>query len=212
MPTPVSDLKRVVYLRGLLDGRRWHTASSALEFAIWAHGDQMRKDGVTPFVLHPIEVALYLVTLSASLDDPEGTVTDALLHDTVEDCPQVDLRMIEDNFGEASAETVLHLSAPPGETPQEKHARFSALARLPRGGPIKLSDRGHNLFTMLGAFRREQVEKYILETEEYFFPLAREARRALPSQSAVYLNLKTAIQWQLRPLQALLDTPGSLAS
>lgn len=208
--TSVSNEKRVIYLRGVLDGRAWYGALAAMEMAIDAHGDQIRNDGVTPYVTHPIDVALYLSTLSSALMHPEEAIRDALLHDVVEDT-SVTLGDIEAAFGEKSAATISLLSARKGETPEQKAERFKALAADPSGGPIKLADRDHNLSTMLGVFNRARVEKYVRETHEYFFPLAREARRRVPEQTAVYLNLKTALNRQIAPLEVLLSTPSALS-
>jgi (p)ppGpp synthase/HD superfamily hydrolase len=52
----------------------------ALLFAIEAHKGQQRKDG-TPFILHPLEDASIVATLTG---DPE-VLAAAVLHDTVED-------------------------------------------------------------------------------------------------------------------------------
>ena len=52
----------------------------AYEFAKAHHGDQLRKSG-EPYIVHPVQVAYILATLS--LDD--STICAALLHDTVED-------------------------------------------------------------------------------------------------------------------------------
>ena len=53
----------------------------AYEKAKELHKYQKRKDG-TPYLIHPVEVALIL----AKLDFDENVIAGALLHDTIEDC------------------------------------------------------------------------------------------------------------------------------
>lgn len=69
----------------------------AMNFAAKAHTSQMRKDGVTPYINHPIGVANILTEI--------GNITDltvicaALLHDTVEDTDTT-FEDIRNEFGE----------------------------------------------------------------------------------------------------------------
>ena len=128
----------------------------------------------------------------------------ALGHDTVEDCEGVTIEMIEDNFGGKVAATVDLLTTPEGETPEQKHTRFRALAHDPCGGLVKLQDRHHNLSTMLGVFDRTRIRKYVTETHGYFRPLAREGRRRWPAQTAAYLNLGGIIRQLTRMAEAFL--------
>ena len=53
----------------------------ALVFAVQAHEGQVRKNGKTPYILHPAEAAAIAATLT---DDPE-VIAAVILHDTVED-------------------------------------------------------------------------------------------------------------------------------
>lgn len=56
---------------------------NATKFAATKHRPQKRKDGETPYINHPIEVA-ELLTRVARVSDPE-VIAAALLHDTIED-------------------------------------------------------------------------------------------------------------------------------
>ena len=53
----------------------------AIVFATEKHAGQVRKFGATPYILHPLEVAVILSTLTGD----ENTIAAGLLHDTVED-------------------------------------------------------------------------------------------------------------------------------
>lgn len=66
----------------------------AILFATEAHGGQMRKLANTPYILHPLEVASIISTLTSDLD----TMAAGVLHDTVEDC-DVDPKVIKEKFG-----------------------------------------------------------------------------------------------------------------
>ena len=65
----------------------------AYHFAEKAHAGQMRKSG-EPYFIHPLTVASILARLM--LDAP--TIAAGLLHDTVEDCKDVTLEIIEREF------------------------------------------------------------------------------------------------------------------
>ena len=55
----------------------------ATQFAALKHRNQQRKDGKTPYIIHPISVAMILAEIGG-IDDPE-ILSAALLHDTIED-------------------------------------------------------------------------------------------------------------------------------
>lgn len=68
--------------------------NEAIKFATDCHAGQMRKMANTPYILHPMEVAAIISTMS----DDEDLMIAGLLHDTVEDC-NVDPRVIKEKFG-----------------------------------------------------------------------------------------------------------------
>ena len=70
----------------------------AYHFAEKAHAGQLRKSG-EPYFVHPLTVAGILAKLM--LDAP--TIAAGLLHDTVEDCDDVTIEVIEQEFGQEVA-------------------------------------------------------------------------------------------------------------
>ena len=66
----------------------------AIEFATKAHSGQVRKLANTPYILHPMEVATIISTLTSDKE----TMAAGLLHDTVEDC-NIDPLTIYKEFG-----------------------------------------------------------------------------------------------------------------
>lgn len=69
----------------------------AMDFAAKAHRTQMRKDGSTPYINHPIGVANILTDLGNITDS--AIICAALLHDTVEDTDTT-FEDIQREFGE----------------------------------------------------------------------------------------------------------------
>lgn len=68
--------------------------NEAIRFASDCHAGQVRKFGGTPYILHPLEVAAVIGTIT----NDEDTLIAGLLHDTVEDC-DVDPALIKEKFG-----------------------------------------------------------------------------------------------------------------
>ncbi|MBQ7654300.1 MAG: bifunctional (p)ppGpp synthetase/guanosine-3',5'-bis(diphosphate) 3'-pyrophosphohydrolase [Clostridia bacterium] len=75
----------------------------AVAFAAKAHAGQKRKGGGGIYLLHPLEDALIVSTMT----DDEEVLAAAVLHDTVEDT-SVTIEDIEENFGQRVAELVSH--------------------------------------------------------------------------------------------------------
>ena len=73
----------------------------AYEFAARAHADQKRKSG-EPYIEHPRCVASIVSELM--IDPP--SIAAAYLHDTLEDCEDVTLEILEKEFGEEVARMV----------------------------------------------------------------------------------------------------------
>ncbi len=68
--------------------------NEAIKFATDAHSEQVRKLSHSPYILHPLEVAAIISTMT---DDRE-IMAAGCLHDTIEDCG-VDPKVIKKKFG-----------------------------------------------------------------------------------------------------------------
>ncbi len=86
-------MKVGVYMGLLLD--------KAIIFAVNAHRGQLRKGTNTPYILHPMEAA----AIVGSMTDDDEVIAAAVLHDTVEDTA-VTLDEICEQFGKRVAELV----------------------------------------------------------------------------------------------------------
>lgn len=68
--------------------------SIAIEFATKAHDGMERKKDKVPYILHPLEAAVIV----GSMTDDKDVISAAVLHDVVEDTP-ITIEEIEENFG-----------------------------------------------------------------------------------------------------------------
>ena len=73
----------------------------AIIFAVNAHRGQFRKGSDTPYILHPMEAAAIVGTMTAD----DEVLAAAVLHDTVEDTGTT-IEQIREQFGERVAALV----------------------------------------------------------------------------------------------------------
>ncbi len=73
--------------------------SKAIAFATKAHEGQLRKGTTRPYIVHPIEVG----KIVEQLTEDEEVICAAILHDTIEDCDEVDREDLCNAFGEKVA-------------------------------------------------------------------------------------------------------------
>lgn len=78
----------------------------AVKFAADKHRTQMRKNGVTPYINHPVGVASLLT--DAGIDDT-ATIQAAILHDTIEDT-KTTREELEKEFGKEVSDLVMELT------------------------------------------------------------------------------------------------------
>lgn len=149
----------------------------AVEFSVLAHQGQYRDSG-EPYVIHPIEVAMIIIDLNMDID----AVLAGLLHDTVEDNPDISIEEVSDEFGPSVAELVdgvtklTRASATNKISKEEQQAEnvrkmFLAMAKDIRVIPVKLADRLHNMRTLAYCDAEKRVRK-ARETLEIYAPLA----------------------------------------
>ncbi|MDO5378979.1 MAG: bifunctional (p)ppGpp synthetase/guanosine-3',5'-bis(diphosphate) 3'-pyrophosphohydrolase [Clostridia bacterium] len=146
----------------------------AYHFAEKAHEGQVRKSG-EPYFTHPLTVAGILAKLM--LDAP--TIAAGLLHDTVEDCENVTLEVIEKEFGQEVALLVdgvtklerLDFSSRVERQAESIRKMILAMSKDIRVVLIKLADRTHNMRT-LKSQPPESQKRIAQETLDIYAPLA----------------------------------------
>ena len=148
----------------------------ATQFAALKHCDQRRKDGKTPYIIHPISVAMILSEIG-SIEDPE-ILSAALLHDTLEDTGEA-LEGIKEQFGQEVAtivDGVTKLDRIKFDTKEAQQAAsmrkmLVAVAKDLRVLLIKLGDRLHNMRTIASLPKWKQ-QRIATETLDIYAPLA----------------------------------------
>lgn len=148
----------------------------ALSFAVSAHEGQRRKSGEA-YVSHPLEVARILVEEMEVHD--QNTLAAAVLHDTVEDVPEVTNQVIGEIFGkdvEAIVDgctKISHFSGDRQTFYKLVHRKiFSEAASRIEIMLIKLADRLHNLRT-LNSMPKHKRQKIAEETLDIYAPMAK---------------------------------------
>lgn len=197
--------KHLISLRAWLDGSGKHQALQALEFARPLH-DGLRKDGVTPEFAHQVFMMNFARSFSRSLLHADVTLAVLALHDVVED-KNVAVLDIQARFGDEIAQAVFLMTAPEGETPDEKAARFQGMSASPVASVGKAIDRVHNVVSMVGVFSPEKVARYIAESEDLVLPMMKAARRRFPRQIPVYEISKLMISTHIHNIRILLGQP-----
>ena len=130
----------------------------AILFATKAHEGQARKMARTPYILHPLEVAAIISTITPDL----ATMAAGVLHDTVEDC-DVDPKEIKRLFGPRVAalvqsETEDKLSdRPPAETWMERKEESLLMLELTKDRDVKILWLGDKL-SNIRSFHREYLK------------------------------------------------------
>lgn len=161
----------------------------AYRFAEEKHAHQRRESG-DPYFTHPVAVAELL--LDHKYD--ESSIVTALLHDTIEDCENVDTALIKKEFGDDIAMLVQSVTNVSQKTRNPGFKLWLKNRKLP-GGPVsedfqhivtllyhsakdgravavKLADRVHNMAT-IRACNTDKRNRVALETMTVYAPLAR---------------------------------------
>lgn len=131
----------------------------ARQTATDCHAGQTRKDGVTPYIVHPAKVAEIVEKLGGG----EREIVVAWLHDTVEDTDMTQARLAE-LFGPEIAEAVQALTHQEGEEYLHavRRAKAHPVARL-----VKMAD---NLANLSDTPSSRQVAKYTASLIELLTP------------------------------------------
>lgn len=135
----------------LFTNMKWSSRiDKAIETAARMHGNQFRRNGITPYIVHPITVAWMV----SEYTDNENTIIAALFHDLIEDVEDYDLEDMENDFGSEVARMVAMMSnnidVEPGTKWLEKKKHY--LKKLENADKevllILLMNHLHNLVTM----------------------------------------------------------------
>lgn len=161
----------------------------AIHLAVEAHGGQLRKDGRTPYVVHPLAV---LRRLSAQLrvTDPE-LLSASVLHDVLEDT-KMPAERIERELGEKVLEWVRELTLPPNvhgpgvpTALKTEHLVVGLRSMSWEAVLVKLCDRWDNLEdTEVAPWTRRKTEEFFDQSASMLEAL-RERRATSPEPTSM---------------------------
>ena len=127
--------------------------NKAVKFAVDAHAGTERRGKDYPYILHPMEAACIVASISAD----QELLAAAMLHDTVEDT-DVTIKQIRETFGDRVALLVNRETSPlPKGTPwrDRKQAQADLIASSQIDGKIvALGDKLSNLRTITADYRQ----------------------------------------------------------
>lgn len=156
-------------LQGKMTQDQLALVMKAYRFAKEAHRDQLR-DGGERYFEHSKGVALIGID-ELQHYDPE-VIMAALLHDVLEDRPDIPWQEIESSFGSGTYRLVRLMTKDKGlSVTQEKEFFMGFFFYEWRERVLKLCDRLHNIRTLSQCVRPKQ-RRYLKETYEIFVPLA----------------------------------------
>jgi guanosine-3',5'-bis(diphosphate) 3'-pyrophosphohydrolase len=137
--------------------------TAAILFAADAHVGQLRKDGKTPYINHPLQVMNYLTELAA-IEDQEMLMA-AVLHDVVEDT-HFTRRDIEQRFGVRVATIVEELTDDKHlDTHARKQAQLVGASNLSyEARLIRISDKICNVSDIIIA----PPDNWVIERKLYY--------------------------------------------
>lgn len=129
-----------------------HDLERAIHVAIAAHDGQYRKNGdAIPYVVHPLQVALYLAHAGCA----ESAVVAGVLHDVVEDCDEWTTERVAREFGAEVASIVADLTEDKSLTWDErKQWAVDHVPSMCAGAvAVKAADKLQNLSSLLASLQ-----------------------------------------------------------
>lgn len=194
-----------LFIKGYAIAKNMRNTLIALSVAKQLHFKQKRKSG-EPYLIHPLEVASYLINLSI---DDDVTCAAAILHDVVEDCD------IKDAYSELARKydledevikvvLLLTKNANYKDGTESEKVYYENIKKDKRALIIKLSDRANNLST-IDAFTKEKMIKYVSETRNLIFPLCKYGKAYYPELSGAITIIKYQMVSICETIESLYD-------
>lgn len=182
--------KMYTYLKGFFTGAGYIESLMALQYARDKHTGQTRRDGITPYIIHPLQMACYAVALGIRDD---YTLSIILLHDVCEDC---NVKVEELPFSREVQDGVQYMTlvyADGEEKIVAKRRYFRNLLKNKRALVVKAIDKYMNLKTMVGCFTEAQIIKNVKEADE-FLNILSEGKKIYPDLSDIIYVLRDNIR------------------
>ena len=177
--------------------------TKAIEFAARAHDGMIRKKDKTPYILHPLEAAVIV----GSMTDDQDIISAAVLHDVVEDTP-ITIEEIEEKFGKRVRELVdsetedKRADLPPSDTWRIRKEESLAVLKNTDDIGILMVWLGDKLANMRAIYREWKVEgdamwqqfnqKDVNEQAWYYYSIAELTDRL--SDTSAWIEYKTLVE------------------
>jgi (p)ppGpp synthase/HD superfamily hydrolase len=195
---------RVVQLQTDLARSGMKNALRALNWMIQvmnANNGYKRKDG-SHYYYHLVDATQDLFNAG---ERDEATLTACILHDSVEDIPEVTLDTIREEYGKDVAYIVALVTKLDGvdykaDNGVHLQSYLYAILMDVRACKVKIADRKHN-FSTLDATSPSHELRQAEETERHFIPFAKEARKRYPEHSAYFHSFKTTIKPHMKRIK-----------
>jgi len=165
---------------------------SARKMALAEHAKH--KHGRLPYSYHLVAVA---GIVSCYTTDPE-VIAAAWLHDIVEDCPDIDLDVVEHMTSQRVRAIVDVLTDPPGPRELAKKVSMPRILRSPYASLIKQADRFHNHASTILDRSAKHAKIYAEEFDDFVGGFIR-AGTAVP----MLIDNIEAQKWKLRGIAGL---------
>ena len=147
----------------------------AVDMAEVSHRGQTR-DGGEDYIIHPLRVATHFVVFATQ--PTEEQICAAILHDVLEDDPQMSIDQLSKAFGPDVAEAVRLLSRKTPSSEMSIDAYREGLMKAPNYVQvIKLCDRLDNVLSLYSCPDPGKVSRYLDQTVAFFTLLAQAAGR-----------------------------------
>ena len=174
--------------------------SEAVVFAVKAHDGMRRKKSEAPYILHPMEAAVIVGTMT----DDQNLIAAAALHDVVEDAG-ISIEEIEEKFGKRVRELVgsetedKRADLPPSDTWRIRKEESLAVLRDTADVDVLMVWLGDKLANMRSIYRDWKVEgdamwqrfnqKNVKEQAWYYSSIVKLTERL--SHTSAWLEYKT---------------------
>ena len=151
---------------------------AALPYAREKHSGQFRAGKEKfPYYCHPLMTAFHAVCLGIREDE---VLAAALLHDVCEDCGAAPEELPAGDKVKEAVKTLTREGYPARISKESKDRYYKAVSGNRIALLVKLLDRCNNISTMAGAFSKEKMVRYGIDTIERVYPLFALAEKEYP--------------------------------
>lgn len=204
---------RVVQLQRDLMRLEMYDALRALNWMIEtmnATNGFARKDG-SNYYFHLVDSTQDLLNHG---ERDEITITACILHDSVEDIEGIEIEYIEAKFGREVSVVVDLVTKKKGIDYKDADGvnikrYLNAILENLRACKVKTTDRKHNFSTLDSTSEKHELRQ-VIETEAYFIPFFKEARKRYPQHSNYFHSAKTTIVPHLKRIKKAIEVEEKL--